>query len=127
MSVEGNKAVVAGVLEALNESNLAGLDEFCSAEFAKELRGQWESIPFSDHRFEVTDMVAEGDKVVAVVATSGVHSGEWEGLPPSGKSWTNTGVLICSLDAGKIEGVTTFFDELGHLKQLGATVTPPHP
>ena len=70
-------------------------------------------------------MIAEGEKVWARVATRGGHSGEWEGIPPTGKQWTNTGVIFLRFVDGKIAAFEGLFDELGHLKQLGATITPP--
>lgn len=74
---------------------------------------------------EVTRMVAKDDQVMIFLATSGVHSSEWEGIPAAGKAWTNTGKEFFRLECGKIAEMDALFDELGHLKQLGATIAPP--
>ncbi len=83
------------------------------------------TLPFSEHRIKITAMVAEGDQVAIRVETRGVHSGEGEGVPPTGKSWTNRGLALARVEDGKIAELDFMFDELGHLKQLGATITRP--
>jgi len=40
---------------------------------------------FPDLRLTIQDIAAEGDTVVARVAFRGTHSGEFQGLPPTGK------------------------------------------
>jgi predicted ester cyclase len=94
-----------------------------------ELAGGWREImnhlPFSEHRIKITDLVAEDDQVAIRVETRGVHSGEWEGVPPTGKRRTNRGMALARLEGGKIVELEFLFDELGHLKQLGAIITPP--
>ena len=47
------------------------------------------------------------------------------GSTPTGEQWTNTGVLFFRFADSKIAEFEGLFDELGHLKQLGATITPP--
>ena len=80
---------------------------------------------WGDHRIEITDMIAEGDKVWARVATSGGHTGEWKGIAPTGKRWTNTGVMFFRIANGRIAEWSGQFDQLNLLMQLGATITPP--
>ena len=70
-------------------------------------------LPFSEHRIKITDLVAEGDQVAIRVETRGVHSGEWEGVPPTGKRWTNRGMALARLEGGKIVELEFLFDELG--------------
>jgi C-1 hydroxylase len=127
MSMEENKDAVRRMAEAMNAQDEAAFDEVATPAIAQELRDSmgWVYAVFEGHHIDVTDMIAEGDKVWARVKTSGGHSGEWEGVPPTGKQWTNTGVLFFQFAGGKISKSELLFDELGHLKQLGATITPP--
>ena len=104
------------------------MDELRAPDVAK--RWKQELIPriydaFAGHHVMITDLIAEGDKVVARLATSGRHTGEWRGIPPTGKQYTNTGVWFVRPSSGKIVEESTLFDELNHLLQLGATITPP--
>ena len=128
MSTEANKAVVRRLIEAFNEQDLDALDELMAPDLAQGFKQQvipWVYATFAGHQITITDLVAEGDKVVARLATSGGHSGEWRGIPPTGKQWTNTGVYFLRLSDGKIVELSSLFDEMNHALQLGATITPP--
>ena len=46
------------------------------------------------------------------VETRGVHSGQWEGVPPTGKRWRNWGMALARLDGGKFVEFEFLFDEL---------------
>jgi hypothetical protein len=125
MSVDENKAVVWRTVGMLDTLEAGALEDVLSPELAAGWREIMNHLPFSEHHIKITDLVAEGDQVAIRVETRGVHSGEWEGVPPTGKRWTNRGMALARLDGGKIVEFEFLFDELGHLKQLGATVTPP--
>jgi predicted ester cyclase len=125
MSVDENKAVVRRAVGMFDTLEPDALEDVLSPELAAGWREVMKNLPFSEHRIQISDMVAEGDRVAIRVETRGVHSGEWEGLPPTGKRWTNRGMALARLNGGKIAEFEFLFDELGHLKQLGATITPP--
>ena len=57
------------------------------------------------------------------LATSGTHTGEFEGVPPTGRRWTNKGVFLLRLRDHRIVEASGLFDDLNLLKQVGATVT----
>ena len=125
MSVDQNKAAVQRAIEIFDTLDVNALEEVFAPELAAGWREVMHTLPFSEHRIKITDMVAEGDQVAIRVETRGVHSGEWEGVPPTGKSWTNRGMGLVRVEDGKIIALEFIFDELGHLKQLGATITAP--
>ena len=125
MSVDQNKAAVQRAIEIFDTLDANALEEVFAPELAAGWREVMHTLPFSEHRIKITDMAAEGDQVAIRVETSGVHSGEWEGVPPTGKSWTNRGMGLVRVEDGKIIELEFIFDELGHLKQLGATITAP--
>ena len=140
MSTEENKTLVRRFCTALNtaldgrapaaltEQDLAAFDEIMTPDLAQKTKqgllpgvyGLW-----GDHRIEITDMIAEGDTVWARVATSGGHTGEWRGIAPTGRRWTNTGVMFLRIANGRVAEWSGQFDVLNHLMQLGATITPP--
>jgi len=126
MTIEANKALVRRWVAAINSQDLAELDALFSPTLAQEWKESW--IPwiyrtFAGHYAEVEEMLAEGDQVALWLATSGTHTGELEGLPPTGRSWTNKGVFLLRLQNKRIVEVTMLFDQLNLLKQIGATVT----
>jgi steroid delta-isomerase-like uncharacterized protein len=114
-------------VEAINTQNLAALDEVCLPELAQQWRGgalEWLYGTFADHHVEIVSMVSEGDTVAVRFKTSGRHTGELEGVPATGKHWTNVGMGFYTITDGKIATEEVLFDTLGHLKQLGARVIP---
>ena len=125
MSADQNKAAVQRAIEIFDTLDANALEEVFTPELAAGWREVIHTLPFSEHRIKITDMVAEGDQVAIRVETRGVHSGEWEGVPPTGKSWTNRGMGLVRVEDGKIIELEFIFDELGHLKQLGATISAP--
>jgi predicted ester cyclase len=42
---------------------------------------------FPDLRFNVEQMIAEGDRVVSQLLMEGTHQGAWMGIPPTGKDY----------------------------------------
>jgi predicted ester cyclase len=127
MSTEENKAKVRELFDAVNAQDYDAVDALMAPELAHQMKDviRWAHAVFEGHQATITELVAEGDQVVALLATSGGHSGEFEGIPPTGKHWTNTGFTFCRFANGKITEQTMLFDGLDHVKQLGATISPP--
>jgi len=128
MSIEDNKTLVRRFIEAIQENDTDTIDEISVAEIANPMKER--TIPFVTNTFgenhiEIIDMVAEGDKVWARLSTSGGHTGEFMGIPPSGKQWTNTGMYFLTINDGKIASLESEFDLYNHLTQLGATIVRP--
>jgi predicted ester cyclase len=79
---------------------------------------------FSDIQFTLEDLIAEGDKVGVGYTARSTHTGEFQGIPPTGKSVTITGIDIFRLADGKIVEMWVEFDQLGQLQQLDVIPTP---
>lgn len=78
---------------------------------------------FSSLKFEVQEMVCEKDKVVASWIITGVHSGEYNGMPPTNKKIIVEGISIHQIADGKIMDTYSVWDTLGLMKKVGAVVT----
>jgi steroid delta-isomerase-like uncharacterized protein len=138
MTGEQNKAFVSRFVEASIASDLADFKEMLSPTFVAHLRGgpvgreaylQHTSVfntAFSDRQFTVESQIAEGDKVVTRATWRGTHSGNFQGLPPSGKQVAIRAVLIERIQGGKIEEHWSEFDQLSMMQQLGV-IPPPQP
>lgn len=74
---------------------------------------------FPDLHFTFEDFIAEGDQVVVRWTPSGTQKGELMGIPPSGKSFSATGIEIYRFEGGKIVEHWLESDMLGLLQQLG--------
>jgi len=73
---------------------------------------------------EVEDLVAEGDKVMSRVSLTGTHSGELEGIPPTGRTFTLSEFTVLRLEEGRIVEEWEILDELGLMHQLGMELRP---
>lgn len=134
MSVEDNKALVNQYFHAAwNQGNPAVIDDLFAANFHhhnpgvpdggsregfKLFNGVFRSA-FPDLRLTQDDVIAEADKVVTRFTAQGTQQGELQGIPPTGKSMTLTGIEIMRVSGGKIVEGWVEFDQLGMLQQLG--------
>ena len=74
---------------------------------------------FPDLHYSIEDLVADGDKVVARLAMTGTHEGEYDGAAGSGKSFAVDEVDVFEVVDGRIGGYRIVWDELGFRRQLG--------
>lgn len=75
---------------------------------------------FADWHESVDAIVAEGDRVVVWVTGTGTHTGDFQGIPPTNRSVTVTGVGMGRIEGGRIAEAWASYDALGLLQQLGA-------
>jgi steroid delta-isomerase-like uncharacterized protein len=79
---------------------------------------------FPDVHITIEDQVAEGDRVVTRWTARGTHTGAFQGIPPTGKRGSMTGIDINRFADGKVVECWTNADDLGLLQQLGVIPTP---
>ena len=127
ISTDQNKAAVLRFMEALNSTgDLNVFDEACTRDVAQEWRHNMEGFAFSDRDFTVDDMIAEGAKVAILWTNTGTHTGEYAGIPATGKRSSDKGSAFFTFDGdGKIATVVSYFDAESLFRQLGATISPP--
>ena len=72
-----------------------------------------------DYHTTIEDLIAEGNKVVARVTLTGTHTGDFYGIPPTGKRINLSAIYIVRIQDGKI--VEHWGEENGVtvLRQLG--------
>ena len=137
MSMEENKVIVRKLNEEMNtlSGNLDKINtmmgDFCAPEFVNHrttgdfnleqfiqyMRGMFTAFP--DAKFAIDDVIAEGDEVVYRSRWSGTHKGELQGIAPTGKTVTVTGVSIARIAEGKLIEMWAFQDAMGMMQQLG--------
>ena len=100
---EENKATVRRLQEALNEGNLATLDEHPGLGEFKAMYGRL-LVAFPDAYTTIERLVAEDDWVAYHLAVRGTHQGEWLGFAPTGRqvAWEVDGMY--RLAGGQIVG-----------------------
>jgi predicted ester cyclase len=125
-------------LEVLNTGNFSLLDELVSPEFvdhtpqtgvaptreglkasAKALR-----IAFPDLRYSIDDSIAYGDQIVHRLTATGTMTGEFMGMPATGKRATWTEIHIGRGVNGRLTEHWSLVDQLSMLVQLGIVHMP---
>lgn len=86
------------------------------------IRSNYDSLvrAFPDVRFDLDDVVAEGDKVVVRYTMHGTHRGEFQGIAPTGRGVTVPGIGIYRIAGGLVQESWVVRDSLVLLRQLGA-------
>jgi len=79
---------------------------------------------FSDRHMMVEDQIAEGDKVTTRITWRGIHSGNFQGLPPTGKQIVMDATIVQRIKEGKIVEHWPLFNLMGMMQQLGL-IPPP--
>jgi len=72
----------------------------------------------SEARFEIDDMIAEGDRVAVRVTTSARQTGPFMGLEPSGKRYSIEEIHVFRIRDGRLVEHWHQFDKMGLLQQL---------
>ena len=134
-SPEDNKALVRRMEdEIFNKRRLDAVDEFISPEYV--LRTAPDGVPsnrdavrdamamylagFPDLHVSVDQLLAEDDRVVALLTYSGTHEGELFGMPPTGKRISVRQVAMYRVEDGQVAEEWEVSDQLGLMQQLGA-------
>jgi steroid delta-isomerase-like uncharacterized protein len=76
-----------------------------------------------DARYEVDDLIAEGDKVVVRWRMIGTHKGAFRGIEPSGRPITLRGVAIYRVQNGKLMERWVVSDLYGLLEKSRVAAT----
>ena len=78
---------------------------------------------FSDLEFTIEEQIAEGDLVVTRLTWRAIHSGNFQGQPPTNNEVEVAGISIERIGEGRIAERWYIHDELGLMQQLG--ILPP--
>jgi steroid delta-isomerase-like uncharacterized protein len=77
-----------------------------------------------DARYEVDDLIAEGDRVVVRWRLLGTHQGDFGGIAPSGRAITLRGIAIYRVAGGMLQERWVVSDLHGLLEEIGAAEPP---
>jgi len=82
---------------------------------------------FPDVRFEIDELLVEGDKLVMRATGYGTNDGSFFGMPPTGKEVSWVGLRILRVENGKFVEGAAEFDQVGILQQMGIipSLAPP--
>ena len=132
-STDDNKAVARRVLEEAFPANDEELlrevigDEFVNHEAPEGTPPGLGSITmfmhllndaFSEQRWEIHDVIAEGDKVVIRCTHRGVHTGDFFGLPATGRRFAYSQMHVIRIADGKGVEHWAVRDDASLMRQL---------
>jgi len=136
-----NLEVVQEFHRAMEEFWRTGDDEALAASFAPDctisvagmpdtVEGLRQALPafrqaFSDIAIRMGETVSQGDMIGYRMSFTGTHSGDFMGVPPTGKRITMSETHIERIEGGKIVLHSGDIDMLGLMQQLGAAPAPP--
>jgi steroid delta-isomerase-like uncharacterized protein len=137
---EQNKTVVRRLFDELwNKGNLSVADELFTPNYnhhdtstpdvgrgpdSEKKRATLYRTAFPDLRLMIEDIIAEGETVVARWSCRGTHKGDLNGVAPTGKQFTISGVSIARFSGGKMAEGWINWDALGLMQQLGVVPEP---
>jgi steroid delta-isomerase-like uncharacterized protein len=139
MSTETNKAIIRRMLEQVwNEGRVDLVEEFFTEDYVQHVAGQPTATgsevaregailareAYPDIRLSIDAQLAEGDYVAARWTMTGTQTGEFYGMPATGKKVNQTGMTFYRLENGRIAEIWFLADMLGTLQQLGAIPAP---
>ena len=137
-----NEALLRRVFDELNKRNADVYQELYSPEYfwyfpsanPKGLSREEESgfvkllyDGFPDIHWDVEEVVAHGDRVIARFVFKGTHTGEYRGLLPTGNKFEGGGVWMGRVKDGKIVEGREEADVLGWMQQLDMELKPKEP
>lgn len=133
MSIEHNKDIVRRYQDAYNTANYESLADVVAADvrtpnIASGMPPGLEGaiavhrktlLGMPDYLTTIEDLIAEGDKVVARVRITGTHTGDFWGVPPTGRQVNLTAIYIVRIADGKIVEHWGEEDGMKVFRQLG--------
>jgi predicted ester cyclase len=131
-----NKATVIRLLDAMNSGDAELVSQTVDEVFEPDVRQHTpfeatgvETLKemviarlyraFPDIHITLEDLIEEGDKVVEKDTVTGTHLGEFNGLPPTGRSVAYTEIFIMRFVNGRIAETWGVADIFTQMKQLG--------
>jgi predicted ester cyclase len=79
---------------------------------------------FSNIRHPIEDLVGEGDKVAVRLRFEGIHTGDFMGVPASGKQFSVQGTAFLHIAGGKVAQLWGSLDQMGLMQQIGGLPAP---
>ena len=135
MSMESNKDLVRAYFVAFRDRDVTWWDRFIAPDFVRhdpgldfEVRGPAGVAKLatvlhgglSDIDMRIDEVIAEGDRVLARLRFQGRHTGEFQGVPATGKAVDIAVMDFFRVAGGRLAEHWALMDNLTMLKQIGA-------
>ena len=84
----------------------------------------WLQAAFSDQRYEIHQIIAEGDTIAVFLTHHGRHTGDFMGIPPTGRTFSYRHVHILRFEDGRSIEHWAVRDDAALIRQLQAIPSP---
>ena len=135
---EQNKEIVHKLYESIDKQDFDTFLEHCASDGVCHIPGLPGAVPleavtqviksfykaFPDSTHDIKAVIAEGDKVAIRFTQVSTHTGEYEGIPPTGNKISVECQHMLRLADGKVAEVWLVEDNLGMMMQLGMELKP---
>jgi steroid delta-isomerase-like uncharacterized protein len=135
---EQNKELVRQMYEAIDEQDFETFSGLSAPDGVCHIPGVPEAVPleaatqviksyydaFPDSTHDIKAVIAEGDMVAVIFTQVSTHTGDYEGIPPTGKKISVECQHMFRLANGKIAEAWMVEDNLGMMMQLGMELKP---
>jgi steroid delta-isomerase-like uncharacterized protein len=136
--LDTNKSIVRAFVAAWNERDfdcfdtlmaddavlsVGGMSISCNPAGTRAIATEW-TAAFPDWQFELLDLIAEGDRVVAHMPYSGTFTKPISGVDPTGRYARVDEMVIFRIARGKVAEAWEVYDEAGMWRQLGTVPAP---
>lgn len=137
MTYEDKKAIARRFFKAFETNDRAALKEVLAPDLVAHHPGAPEPLDreslmqtisafkeaFSDQTYTIKDQIAKDGKVATRSTWRATHSGDFQGIPPTGKEVKLSGLTIERIEDGKIVERWLTYDRMELMEQLG--LVPP--
>jgi steroid delta-isomerase-like uncharacterized protein len=141
MSEQENIRIVQRIMENLNKHDLKSSDQYSADNMISTAPGMAQKLnreqgrmytqrfldAFPDLKFDIKDIVAQGDKVVVIWLAKGTHTKSLttptgSTIPPSGREAMVPGTTYFELKNNLVTRQEVYWDQLAFLSQIGVPV-----
>ncbi|MEK6220632.1 MAG: ester cyclase [Chloroflexota bacterium] len=130
---EAAEKLLDGILDAWNSKNVEKLTEYHLESWINHsapdgmndlasLQGMFAlfTSAFPDLEMAIPKSIVDGDQVSYMYTISGTHTGDFMGIPASGKEINFQGMTMLNMDAGRCTEAWGVLDMMGLMQQIGA-------
>jgi predicted ester cyclase len=80
--------------------------------------------PFSDLRHPIGEIIGDRDRVAVRLRFEGTHTGDFMGVPASGRHFSVEGTAFLHIADGKVSEYWGSLDQMGLMQQIGGLPAP---
>jgi len=128
---EESKDLIRRYIETWNQGDIEGLSRFWALDMIHHTRGKKQGFDevkqivtefaaaFPDLKFQLDDIVAEGDRVATRMSAHATHRGAYMGIPPTNRTVSCSVMGVARVVGDKIAEHWGVTDELAIMAQIG--------